>query len=509
MKKYYFIFTLLFLGIGIIGGIFIGRAFSPSIPAVETENGDKKVKKVALSVDGFELPEEDLISDSNSDFDDEFGVDITIIDKCLGMLKEEFLNEIDLRKVATGAISGMRARLKALKINPKEIQDIPNNVPEKDIISLLHKRYEYIISKYNGKVKESYLAYGALRGMMNSLKDPYSVALEPKQYKLLNEHMAGGNYGGIGIYLEKQKTTGKLAILNVIPKSPASRVGVKSGDIIVKINGEVCGYMDLELASKKIRGKQGTPISIVVSRENEGLKEFKMKREKIHEDSVTSSMKNGKIGYIKISVFGEDTGKEFSERIKRLVNEGAMGFIIDLRNNSGGYVSAAIDVCSCLMDSGSLIVSVVNPRTGRNEVYRAYGNKKFEYPIVIIANQNSASASEITAGALRDILSAPVIGQKTYGKAVVQTIKELKDGGALKFTVAKYLTPKGKDIDKTGIIPDYEIKMDTKYINTNDDIQMEKARSVLKNLMAKQSNVTVQKKKEIFDDRPVDPLGDL
>ena len=186
-----------------------------------------------------------------------------------------------------------------------------------------------------------------------------------------------------------------------------------------------------------------------------------------------------------------------------------MGFVIDLRNNSGGYVSAAIDVCSCLMDSGSLIVSVVNPRTGRNEVYRAYGNKKFEYPIVILANQNSASASEITAGALRDILSAPVIGQRTYGKAVVQTIKELKDGGALKFTVAKYLTPKGKDIDKTGIVPDYEVKMDTKYINTSDDIQMERARSVLKNLMAKQSSESLKKKKEVFDDRPVDPLGDL
>ena len=509
MKKYYFIFTLLFLGIGIIGGIFIGKAFSPAIPAVEAENKADKNNKVALSVDSLNLPDKNLISDSDSDFDDEFGVDITIIDKCLGMLKEEFLNEIDMRKVATGAISGMRERLKSLKIDPKEVQDIPSSVPEKEIINTLHKRYEYIISKYGNKVKESYLSYGALRGMMNSLKDPYSVALEPKQYKLLNEHMAGGNYGGIGIYLAKDKTTGKLTVLYVIPKSPASRVGVKSGDVIVKINGEACGNMDLELTSKKIRGTQGTPISLLIYRENEGLKEFKMNREKIHEDSVTSSMKNGKIGYIKISVFGEDTGKEFSDRIKKLENEGAMGFIIDLRNNSGGYVSAAIDVCSCLMDSGSLIVSVVNPRTGRNEVYRAYGNKKFEYPIVIIANQNSASASEITAGALRDILSAPVIGQKTYGKAVVQTIKELKDGGALKFTVAKYLTPKGKDIDKTGIIPDYEVKMDIKYINTNDDIQMDKARSVLKGLMARQPSESLKKKKEVFDDRPVDPLGDL
>lgn len=509
MKKYYFIFTLLFLGIGIIGGIFIGKAFSPAIPAVEAENKADKNNKVAISIDSLNLPDKNLISDSDSDFDDEFGVDITIIDKCLGMLKEEFLNEIDMRKVATGAISGMRERLKSLKIDPKEVQDIPSSVPEKEIINTLHKRYEYIISKYGNKVKESYLSYGALRGMMNSLKDPYSVALEPKQYKLLNEHMTGGNYGGIGIYLAKDKTTGKLTVLYVIPKSPASRVGVKSGDVIVKINGEVCGNMDLELTSKKIRGTQGTPISLIIYRENEGLKEFKMNREKIHEDSVTSSMKNGKIGYIKISVFGEDTGKEFSNRIKKLENEGARGFIIDLRNNSGGYVSAAIDVCSCLMDSGSLIVSVVNPRTGRNEVYRAYGNKKIEYPIVIIANQNSASASEITAGALRDILSAPVIGQKTYGKAVVQTIKELKDGGALKFTVAKYLTPKGKDIDKTGIIPDYEVKMDIKYINTNDDIQMDKARSVLKGLMARQPSESLKKKKEVFDDRPVDPLGDL
>ena len=178
MKKYYFIFTLLFLGIGIIGGIFIGKAFSPAIPAVEAENKADKNNKVALSIDSLNLPDKNLISDS--DFDDEFGVDITIIDKCLGMLKEEFLNEIDMRKVATGAISGMRERLKSLKIDPKEVKDIPSSVPEKEIINTLQKRYEYIISKYGNKDEEAEDLYKYFNKVITEYSKEFGNQLKDK-----------------------------------------------------------------------------------------------------------------------------------------------------------------------------------------------------------------------------------------------------------------------------------------------------------------------------------------
>lgn len=505
MKKYYYILTVCFLLISAAGGFCIGQNFckkdpppkpaglisqtgDPAPPSNRQADGDKAKKKASADISSF-------------------GVDIMIADKCCAMLMEEYINEVSLRKLVAGAVKGMRETAAERKLDPSAIAEIPADTPGRELLDALHKSYYDAMDSYGDRITESDLAYGALDGMLDSLKDPYSVAMDPATYKILSEYMSGGNYGGIGVYLEKNKKTGRLTVLNAIKDGPAYKAGIRSGDVIVKIDGEKILKTDLELASHKIRGKSGTKTRLVIERGAGNLKEFTVTRAIIHEKSVERSMKPGKIGYVKISVFGEDTGKEFSEALKFLESKGARGIIMDLRSNSGGYINSAIDVCSRIMESGSLIVSVVNPRNGRNEVYRSYGNEKITMPLVVIVNGNSASASEITAGAIRDILSAPIVGERTFGKAAVQTIKELKDGGAIKFTVAKYLTPKGADIDKTGLTPDITVKMDPKNIGTAADVQMQRAMSEMKRLTGQGQGAGSGKDKKI--ERPVDPLNDL
>ncbi len=506
MKKYYYYFlTLCFVIAGALGGFYIGSSRAVSRAVHEQESKSGLIERRIINSDVFEPIE--MASGDSSEADSVFGVDFMLIKKSIAMLNEEFIEDLDMRKLAAGAVKGMKDCLKEAKLDFSFIAPIPKTTPEKDLMQAVQNIYDEAMARNAGKITESELAYGALAGVMERLDDPYSVAMDPKRYKMLNEHMSGGNYGGIGIYLERNKKTGRLTVLNVIPDGPAYIAGIKNGDVIMKIDGYPLKNTELELASQKIRGKKGTPVTLLIDRETDGIKEFKILRDIIHENSVETSMKPNKIGYIKISVFGDETGREFSDAMEKLEAEGAEGLLLDLRNNSGGFVSSAIDVCSRLIDAGALIVSVVNPRTGRNEVYRAYGGEGVDIPIAVLVNGNSASASEITAGALKDVVSAKIIGEQTYGKAAVQSIREFKDGGALKFTVARYLTPKGVDIDKKGITPDFTVKMDNKYMNTENDAQIKKALSVLKREM------TDSKSSSDSSGNPgqnsIDPLRDL
>lgn len=507
MKKRFYVLMTAFVILSAGGGFWIGQKLDTKTlqkpAAVTAESPAEKIKDINIS-----KPVE-IASRENIDANAVFGVDIMLADKCIAMLREDFIREVDLRKLCSGAVKGMKDYAKEKHLDDGVIKPIGKSVPDTKLLEELHKSYYDACAVFKDKADESELAYAALTGLMDTLGDPYSVALPPASYKILNEFIHGGNYGGIGVYLEKNKKTGRITLLNIIKGGPAAKAGLKSGDVIIKINGEPVSKTALDMASHKIRGKNGTRVTLLVDRANEGLKEFSVVREIIHEDSVESSLKPGGIGYIRISVFGEDTGDEFSDALDELVANGAKGIIIDIRDNSGGFISSAIDVCSRLTDGGSLIVSVVNPRTGRNEVYRSSGIDKTDMPVVILANRNSASASEITAGALRDINSSMIIGEQTYGKAAVQSIREMRDGGAVKFTVAKYLTPKGTDIDKTGITPDITVKMDPKLAGTPDDIQMQRAVKELKNLIVKKDENRKSGITGLNEEKPVDPLNDL
>jgi len=208
-----------------------------------------------------------------------------------------------------------------------------------------------------------------------------------------------------------------------------------------------------------------------------------MKRDLIHVSSVTSNLKPGNIGYIRIRFFGDETDGEFAQALEKVKSLGAKSVVIDLRNNGGGYISAAIDVCSKLLQGGTLIVSVVNKRTGRHEVHKASGSEQINMPMAVLVNDLSASAAEITAGALKDTKTGVLVGEKTFGKGSVQTIHELRDGGALKYTIAKYLTPLGIDINKKGIAPDLPVKMEPAKVESKEDVQLQEALSYLKKRM--------------------------
>ncbi len=489
MKKYHYFIIFFLIVAGIFGGFWAGLRYShvstgdlvsrphlsdkPADPSVSLPPQiSEKVRETALSDDAGKLPAE-------------FGVDILIVDKSLQLLKEEYLEKPDTAKLINGAVSGLKKRLKSRGLDASFVMLPPKDVSEKERMKILHQYYYKSMSLYGKKISESYIAYGALSGMISTLGDPYSLVMEPQEYKMLNEYMTGGNYGGIGISLEKNRQSNLLHVVDTVLGGPAEKTGIKSGDIIAKINGESVKGMDLDIASGKIRGKKGTRITLLVDSPKTGKKQLQLTRDVIHEKSVISAMKPGGIGYIKISLFGESTGTEFNTELQKLYSQGAKALLIDFRNNVGGYISGAIDVCSYLLESGSLVVSVVNPRTGRNEVYRAYGCAQTKLPIAILVNENSASSSEIAAGAFRDTGSALIVGDKTYGKGIVQSLREFRDGGALKITVAKYLTPKGTDINKKGLMPDVVVKMPPQYVNTPDDIQREKAIEILKKRMKK------------------------
>lgn len=518
MKKYHYLTILVLLLVGTAGGFYAGSRYSDSMYSVTYNNSiddknyqDESKEQQQSQEEASLSPLSDSVevaSKDNIDINTVFGVDIFIIDKTIQMLEEEYIEDINYKALINGAVSGLKKRLVDEKLSYNFVTPAKQNLTKKEMLAHLHKLYNSAVAVNGKKISESALAYGALSGMLEALNDSYSVVLEPKEYKLLNEFMSGGNYGGIGIYLEVHKKNSMLTVVDTIMGSPAARAGLKSGDVVVKLNGNSVKGMDLELASKKIRGKKGTSVTLLVDRASEGLKEYSIIRDVIHENSVISSMKPGRIGYIKVGLFGDNTGNEFKEQLDKLNSEGAKGLILDLRNNTGGYISAAIDVCSHLMESGSLIVSVVNPRVARNEVYRAYGSKQSQLPIIVLVNENSASASEISAGALKDSGTAKVLGMKTYGKGVVQSIRELRDGGAIKFTIAKYLTPKGFDINKKGILPDIALNMEPQYVNTAQDIQRDKALELLKAQIAKQPKIKpTQKEPPIIPEPESDDLS--
>ncbi|MDQ7822478.1 MAG: S41 family peptidase [Candidatus Eremiobacteraeota bacterium] len=467
-------FFLLWLLVGVTGFLVGTRLSSPG----DTKGvAPSKPLVNAASTQASKI----TVSMGENDLESVFQVDITVVDKALQMLKEEYIDDINSRKLLSGALEGLRKRVASHKLKTDMIKPLPQGTNEKEQLNTLKKTYSQLLALYGGKVKEADLAYGALIGMMDALGDPYSVALEPKEYSLLNEQMSGGNYGGAGVYIELSKKSGnQLTVVEPIEGSPAEKAGLKPGDIIKKINGLSTKGIDLEVAAQRIRGEVGSTLVLTIERKGGALKDYRMKRDFIHVSSVTSEMKPGNIGYVRIRFFGNETDGEFAKALEQVRTQGGKGLILDLRNNGGGYISAAIDVCSKILQSGTLVVSVVNHRTGRSEVHKAYGYEQITMPMVVLVNDLSASAAEITAGAIKDTNTGILVGVRTFGKGSVQSIHELRDGGALKYTIAKYLTPKGTDINKKGIIPDVQVEMNPDKVGGTGDLQLQKALTIIK-----------------------------
>lgn len=338
----------------------------------------------------------------------------------------------------------------------------------------------FIESQYVQEVDEDKLIDGAISGMVRSLGDPHSIYLEPKLYNQLKAETSG-SFGGIGVYMGFKDNS--VFVMGVMPDSPGEKVGLQAGDFILAVDSQPISEIEPGEVALKIRGEVGTPVELLIHREGEEDKTYTILREIINVKTVAGKMLDDREGYIRISNFSEHTGKEFKSTLNELEQQGMKGFILDLRQNPGGVITSCVEVAQEIVPAGT-IVSVIR-RDGEKEIYTS-NLQQAKFPIVVLIDKNSASASELLSGALQDTKAALIVGEKSYGKGSVQTVIPMFQDDGLKLTIAKYYTPLGRSIDGTGIAPDVEVALETplpmtREINTNiwEDAQLRTAEELL------------------------------
>ncbi|MFM1572178.1 S41 family peptidase [Helcococcus ovis] len=379
----------------------------------------------------------------------------------------------------------MQQDIKNTTINSskKEIKILNFDRVNKNISSLV----DLIEIKYLHKFKYEDLEQGIYKGMIDSLKDQYSTFFNEEEFKELMNHTSG-EFSGVGIQVGVSED-GYIEVIAPIKGSPADNAGVKPGDKISKINGEVFLGKDLNKAVKIMRGKEGESVVLTVKRLIDNKEQdinIKITRAVINLESVYPKMLDNNIGYVLVTNFQENTAKEFEKAIKDLKSQGAQKLILDLRNNPGGLLDSTVNIANMLMNKGILITA--KDKNGNVEKYETKDGTLTDMPMVTLINKGSASASEVMSGALKDRKRSILVGENSYGKGVIQqifpfNIDNKKEG--LKITIAEFFTPNGNQINKKGIKPDYEVKIpgNVKKIgvdNLENDTQLQKAIELLK-----------------------------
>lgn len=344
-----------------------------------------------------------------------------------------------------------------------------------DIVRFLGVK-RFIEARYVTDVDETKLMDGAISGMVQSLGDPHSIYMNADTFEQLKEHTEG-EFGGIGVTMGFKDN--KVTIISVLDDTPGQKAGLQAGDEITAVDGTPVTEMQPEEVAMHIRGEVGTDVTLSISRDGQ-TQDYKITRATIKLDTAKGVMLGDGMGYIRIASFSENTGKEFKAAYESLEQQGMKGLIIDLRENPGGLVTSCVDIANMVVPKGP-IVSVVE-RDGSKEVHES-NLEESKYPIVVLIDGNSASASEILAGALQDTGAATLVGTKSYGKGSVQVVVPMLHNDGLKLTIAKYYTPNGRCIDGTGIEPDVEVDMPE---NATTDVQLEKAKEVLQQKLQKQ-----------------------
>lgn len=344
------------------------------------------------------------------------------------------------------------------------------------------EKIKYLIDKTYFKedeIKESNLEDYLLKGYVNGLKDPYSVYYNEEETKELYE-TTEGEYSGIGAVMSQNLETGVITMVNVYKDSPAKKAGFKNNDILYKVNGKDISTEDISKVVNKIKGEEGTKVTITVLRDG---KEFEATtvREKLEAHTVEYKMKENKIGYVRVTEFDKVTYDQFVEALTDLQKQGMKGLVIDLRGNPGGNLSTVCQMLDYILPKGLIVYT--EDKDGEREVMTSDEEHKLEMPMTVLVDGRSASASEIFAGAIQDYQVGTLVGTTTYGKGVVQQLFDLKDGTCLKLTIAEYFTPKGRNIHGKGIKPDVEVEYKYDKNNTNTDNQLDKAIEVLKQKM--------------------------
>ena len=338
-------------------------------------------------------------------------------------------------------------------------------------------------------------AYDAIRDMLSNLDDSYTRFLEPKEFNQMRIDTSG-ELTGVGIQIVKDKESDDLIIISPIEGTPAFDAGIKARDKILSIDDISTEGMNIEEAVKLIRGQRGTKVKLEILRGSNSF--FKiLSREKIEIKSVSSKVnqtKNGlSIGYVRIKQFNANASKETRDAIKDLETKKVAGYVLDLRSNPGGLLESSIDISRHFINKG-VIVSTVS-KDGLKETKKGNGQALTKKPLVVLVNEGSASASEIVSGAIKDNKRGKLVGKKTFGKGLVQSMRTLVDGSGLTVTVAKYLTPNGTDINKSGIIPDIEVRMNInpilqREIGTRKDKQYRAGEKELINIINRKNQIS-------------------
>ena len=363
----------------------------------------------------------------------------------------------------TGASGG------AISDSPKEVIDQVWQIVYRDYLDSTgaysdarwrQLRRDLLTKSYAGEEE----SYEAIKGMLASLDDPYTRFLDPKEFKEMRIDTSG-ELMGVGIQLSLDKDTKELIVVSPIEGTPASRAGVQSQDVIVSIDGAPTKGMTTADAVKLIRGPEGTSVVLGLRRKGEILN-VPLTRARIEINAVKSALNtaaNGsRIGYIRLKQFNANASREMRAAIQDLEGQGAQGYVLDLRSNPGGLLEASIDIARQWLNKGTIVST--RTREGIRDIRRATGSAITDKPMVVLIDQGSASASEILSGALQENERAQLVGQKTFGKGLVQAVRGLSDGSGMTVTIAKYLTPNGTDIHKNGIQPDISAEMSEKEI---------------------------------------------
>lgn len=359
------------------------------------------------------------------------------------------------------------------------------NIPgiSTDLINKLYTVRKIIDNEYVSEIEEENLVEGAVKGYVEGLGDEYTEYFTKSEMEEFKSEVQG-NYVGVGIYMMQNTKENNIVILYPIEGSPAEKAGLKSGDIIKKVDDTEFTGEDFEKVSTYIKGKEGTKVKIEIERNGENLT-FEVERKKIDLYPIKSEILQNNIGYIKVSSFDDDCAKEFKQTYNELNKSNKLkGLIIDLRNNGGGIVDEALDMADLILDKDKIELISTN-KNGEEEIKKSKSNPVINVPIVVLVNGNTASASEIFAAALKENGKATIVGEKTYGKGVIQELISLRDGSGIKVTIEEYLTPNRNKINKVGITPDKEVTLpDTVTsiynIEKTEDTQLQEAIKLFK-----------------------------
>ncbi len=410
-----------------------------------------------------------------------------MLDKAFEKLHAEYYKPVDDKALLKGEHDGLIAYLKTKKVVamlPSPTAAEPNDVSSDE--NAANEIYSAAYDKYAAKFGSDDVVYAAISGMLGALGDPYTVYMSQKDTQRFNESIAGGDFGGIGVYIEQDLKSKQTLVIGPIQDTPAAKAGLQPGDLIVSVDGHATKGVPVDAVMGFIRGKQGTTVHLVLSRtagKATVIKQVAVQREQIHVPSVSYKMVDGNIGYVQLFIFGETSADEISHALDVLNGKGAKAYILDLRNNGGGLLYAAVQIASKFIPDGPIVSTI--DRYGHVESENATQDAMAPHPLVVLVNQFSASASEITAGALQDTKIGTLIGVKTYGKGVVQTLYPFSDSSEFKITTARYVTPLGRDINKKGIVPNVVVPMNPQLVGfPGKDVQFNAAVQFIKQQIA-------------------------